>query len=97
MFKLNIKYVVSGNDFTAMQLILLNQRVNPKQKLFTINLDDTDCAYLLSTLLSTYKQSLVSIALIVVETLIQRIHYPTLSIPTIYVNEELVIRASSGT
>ena len=88
MFKLNIKYVVCGNDFTAMQLILLNQRVNPKQKLFTISFDDTDCACHLSTLLSTYKQPLVSIALIAVETLIQRIHNPTLSIPTIYVNGE---------
>ncbi|MFQ0992385.1 hypothetical protein ACFX2T_08730 [Gilliamella apicola] len=91
MFKLNIKYVVSGNDFTAMQLILLNQRANPKQKLLTISFNDTDCAYHLST----YKQPLISIVLIAGETLIQRIHNPTLSIPTIYVNGELVVRASS--
>ena len=97
MFKLNIKYVVSGNDFTAMQLILLNQRANPKQKLLTISFNDTDCTYHLSKLLSTYKQPLISIALIAGETLIQRIHNPTLSIPTIYVNGELVVRASSGT
>jgi len=29
--KLNIKHVVCGNNFTAMQLISLNQRINPKQ------------------------------------------------------------------
>ncbi|WP_158092566.1 GntR family transcriptional regulator [Gilliamella sp. A7] len=94
--KLNIKHVVCGNDFTAMQLISLNQRINPKQKLFTISFDDADYAGHLSTPLSTYKQPLACIALTAVETLIQRINNPTLPIRTIYVNGELVIRASSG-
>lgn len=95
--KLNIKHVVCGNDFTAMQLISLNQRINPKQKLFTISFDDADYACHLSTPLSTYKQPLASIALTAVETLIQRVCNQTLPIRTIYVNGELVIRASSGT
>lgn len=94
--KLNIKHVVCGNDFTAMQLISLNQRINPKQKLFTISFDDADYAGHLSTPLSTYKQPLASIALTAVETLIQRRNNPTLPTRTIYVNGELVIRASSG-
>ncbi|QYN46791.1 GntR family transcriptional regulator [Gilliamella sp. ESL0405] len=95
--KLNIKHVVCGNDFTAMQLISLNQRINPKHKLFTISFDDADYACHLATPLSTYRQPLASIALTAVETLIQRVNNPALPIRTIYVNGELVIRASSGT
>jgi len=39
---------------------------------------------------------LTSKALTAIKTLIQRINNPTLPIRTIYVNGELVIRASSG-
>lgn len=93
--QLGIEYVVCGNDFTTMQLLSLKQRINSKQKLFTISFDDAEYACHLSTPLSTYKQPLASIVQTAVETLIQRIKNPTLPIRMIYVNGELIIRASS--
>lgn len=95
LIQLNINHVVCGNDFTAMKLLSLNQRICPQYPLFTISFDDAEYANHLAIPLSTYKQPLASIARTAVETLIQRINDPTLPIRTIFVEGELIIRASS--
>lgn len=95
LVKLDVKHVVCGNDFTAMQLLSLNQRHYPQRRIFTISFDDAEYASHLALPLSTYKQPLVSIARTAVETLIQRVNDTTLPIRTIYVEGELVIRNSS--
>lgn len=93
MSKLNIKHVVCGNTLYGNAINFVKSKNQSKTKLFTISFDDADYAYYPLTFLLRYKQSLASIALIAVKTLIQWVYNPTLPIRTV----ELVIRASSGT